>query len=101
MGMGIIPCPKTLSGLEAICVTLPGVRGETFRFSCVIQNKKQNIGWCLQPCETLSTCVRVLRAIFFKHDLAMQKCVQRAAAESCKRMAGGCVTVLQGKGKRK
>ena len=40
MCMGIIPCPEALLGLEAICVTLPGVRGETFHFSCVIRKKK-------------------------------------------------------------
>lgn len=57
MCTGIIPCPNPLPGLEAICVTLPGVGRETFRLSCVIPNKKPRSGCCSQPWQTPGPCV--------------------------------------------
>lgn len=57
MCMGIIPCPEVLLGLEAICVTLAGVGGETFRLSCVIPNKKPKSGCCWQPWQARGPCV--------------------------------------------
>lgn len=57
MCMGIIPCPKAVLGLEAICVTLAGVGGETFRLPCVILNKKPKSGCCWQPWPALGPCV--------------------------------------------
>lgn len=48
---------KALLGMEAICVTFPGVRGETFCLSCVILNKKPKSGCCSQPWQMLGLCV--------------------------------------------
>lgn len=54
--MGITLCPKALPSLEAICVTLAGVGGETFHLPCVIPNKKPGSGCCWQPWQALGPC---------------------------------------------
>lgn len=91
MCMGIIPCPQSPLGLDAICATLPEVGGETFRFSCVIRNKKQNMGWCL--------CVSGrLRSVFFKRGLAIPQRFQHAAL---RRHSPGMCHIPARKGKRR
>lgn len=91
MCMGIIPCPQSPLGLDAICATLPEVGGETFRFSCVIWNKKQNMGWCL--------CVSGrLRSVCFKRGLAIPQRFQHAAL---RRHGPGMCHIPARKGKRR
>lgn len=93
--MGIMPCPKALPSLDAICVTLAGVGGETFLLPCVIPNKNPRSSCCWQPWQALGPCVGHWE--LFSSNVIEQRPGASSREPLDPRMCQG----LQGKGMRK